>query len=110
MPDGGWWLLAAVAGVALWLDAARARERAVALGRQLCAARGLQLLDETVALDGVRVARDARGRARIRRRYRFEFTRDGVARDAGTIVMLGAAMETADFPMQDHHSYEHGEN
>ena len=110
MPDGGWWLLGAGLFVALWHDAARARERAVTLGRDLCAARGLQLLDETVALASVGAGRDPSGRLRLRRRFRFEFTRDGAARDTGTIVRLGAWMESADLPLEDHRSYEHGEH
>ena len=56
----------------------------------LCEQRGLQLLDQTVALDRLTVGRDPGGRVRLRRHYRFEFTRDGAARDrAGEPAEVG---------------------
>lgn len=103
------WLLGAAAVVWFWLDTLRARERAIFLCRQLCHVRNLQLLDQTVALDRLTAARDAAGRVRLRRRYRFEFTRDGDARDRGTIVMLGAMMESMEMPTEGGRTYEHGE-
>jgi hypothetical protein len=102
--------LAAFAGIVwFWVDTLRARERAIELCRALCEQRGLQLLDQTVALDRLTAARDRAGRVRLRRRYRFEFTRDGAVRDRGTIVMLGVVMESLDIAEDGGHTYEHGE-
>lgn len=92
-----------------WVDTLRARERAVQLCRDLCRRRHLQLLDETVSLHRLGLGRDHNGRARLRRHYRFEFTRDGSVRDQGTVVMLGALMESIDLPEDGGRLYEHGE-
>jgi len=62
------------------VDTLRARERASELCRTACQGRGLQLLDQTVALEHLAVARDPHGRLRLQRRYRFEFTEDGATR------------------------------
>jgi len=86
-------LLLLLAALALWADSLRARERAVAAGREACARYGVQLLDETVAFARLRLARDEAGRVRLRRTYVFEFTETGDNRRHGAIVMLGARLE-----------------
>ena len=103
------WLAAAGAAVWFWLDSLRARERAIGLCGASCRARGVQLLDQTVAMFRLGVGRAPNGTLRLRRRYRFEFTRDGAARDAGTIVMLGSWMESLEMPEDGSRIYEHGE-
>ncbi len=87
-------LAAGCAGGWFWYDSLRARERAVALGRQACARDHLQFLDETVLCTRTRPARGADGRVRLRRMYRFEFSDDGVHRRAGHLVLLGTALES----------------
>ena len=91
------WELAALAAVlgaaALWADSLRARERAVAAGREACRRYGVQLLDDTVAFARVRLGRDEDGRLRLRRTYSFEFSETGDNRRQGAIVMLGAQLE-----------------
>jgi hypothetical protein len=95
------WELAALALVLvagyLWVDSLRAREHAVAAGREACARYGVQLLDETVAFSRLRLARDAAGRIRLRRTYVFEFSETGDNRRHGAIVMLGAKLEDLQF-------------
>ena len=76
-----------------WFDSMRARERAVALGRQACEREGLQILDETVLCTRTRPARDADGRVRLRRVYRFEFSDNGMNRRAWSLVLLGERLE-----------------
>lgn len=76
-----------------WFDSMRARERAVALGRAACEREGLQFLDETVLCTRTRPARDADGRVRLRRVYRFEFSDDGRNRRGGSLVLLGSRLE-----------------
>jgi hypothetical protein len=91
------WEIAALAlllaAILLWVDSLRARERAVAAGRDACTRYGVQLLDETVAFARLRLARDEEGRLRLRRTYVFEFTETGDNRRQGAIVMLGARLE-----------------
>ena len=71
-----------------------ARTRAIGLGRQACERDHLQFLDETVLCTRTRPARDADGRVRLRRMYRFEFSDDGMHRRAGRLVLLGDELET----------------
>ena len=85
------------AGIAFWMDALRARERALAAGRRACARYGVQLLDETVSFTRLRLARDEAGRLRLRRTYVFEFSETGDNRRHGAIVMLGAKLEDLQF-------------
>ena len=103
------WLALAALGVWFWIDSLRARERAVRLCSASCRARGVQLLDQTVAVFQLGIGRAANGTLRLRRRYRFEFTRDGAGRTAGPIVMLGALMESLEMPDEGGRVYEHGE-
>ena len=92
-----WELFALAAIVALgwwWYDSMRARERALAIAGAACARDGLQFLDETVECVRTRPARDENGRFVLRRSYRFEFSDDGNNRRAGTVVILGEAVES----------------
>ncbi len=88
----------ALAGIAaagwFWYDSMRARERAVHAGRAACDREGLQFLDETVLCTRTRPTRDADGRVTLRRVYAFEFSDDGRRRRGGSIVMVGARLES----------------
>ncbi len=77
-----------------WLDAMRAREAAQAAGKRACEREGLQFLDDTVAIEKLALARDARGRLLVRRIYRFEFSDTGDNRLEGTIVLLGGRVQS----------------
>lgn len=67
----------------------RARERTLDACRHACRRVHAQLLDETVAIDRMRLAR-YRGQLVIARRYRFEFSLDGDDRHSGWIHLLGS--------------------
>ncbi|HSA89103.1 MAG TPA: DUF3301 domain-containing protein [Burkholderiales bacterium] len=81
------------AGVFLWLDSLRARERAVRAGRAACERYALQFLDDTVSFSRIRLRRDGEGQLRIARTYTFEFSDTGNNRRHGAIVMLGGELE-----------------
>jgi hypothetical protein len=81
------------AGVLLWLDSLRARERAVKAGRAACERYALQFLDETVSFTRIRLRRDGEGQLKIARTYTFEFSDTGNNRRHGAIVMLGGELE-----------------
>jgi len=81
-------LFALLGGFALWLDGLRARDLALTVARQQTARLGLQLLDDTVALQRVRVVRTESGWLALARRFRFEFTETGDNRREG-MVLLG---------------------
>ena len=88
-------LLGIGALVLLWLDGARAREFANTLAHRYCEHRGLQMLDQSVALArmGLRWTTDG---LRIRRMFRFDFSLEGAGRRAGYVLMLGAQLESID--------------
>lgn len=72
----------------LWLDATRARELAVHTCIRGCQQRGVQLLDQTVALVRLSPA-IGRGRLTLRRIYRFEYSEEGVERQDGHLTLIG---------------------
>ena len=78
-----------VATVLLWLDTMQSRERARARAAAACQAEGWQLLDQTVALVGLSLARNRAGRLSLARRWRFEFSERGNDRRRGEILLLG---------------------
>jgi hypothetical protein len=80
-------LLAALAW--LWYDSVHVREIGVRAARAACAADELQLLDDTVAIASLSLARDDEGRLRLRRAYGFDFSDNGNNRRRGSLVMLG---------------------
>lgn len=75
-----------------WQSALECRERANRAAFELCAEAGLVLLDGTVAFRALRLTRDRAGRARLERRYAFEYTADGVTRAEGQVVLLGGEL------------------
>ncbi|HXZ51171.1 MAG TPA: DUF3301 domain-containing protein [Burkholderiales bacterium] len=86
------WFVAVAAALWLWADSMRARERALEAGRNACRRYGLQLLDETVAIAGLRLARNRDGRLVLERRYVFEFSETGNNRRNGVLVMIGGEL------------------
>jgi len=79
-----------VGGLAwLWYDSLKAREAAVRAAREICVAEGLMLLDDTVAIAGLKPARDEGGRLRLQRAYDFEYSDTGNNRLKGSVVMQG---------------------
>ena len=82
-------LLIAGAITWLWLDSLKAREAAIAAAREACAVEGLMLLDDTVAIAVVKLARDHDGHVKLQRAYQFEFSDTGDNRRQGSVVLLG---------------------
>ena len=83
----------AVALAAYRLSAMRVRELAIVAAERSAQMADVQLLDQTVSLARVSLSRDRAGRWRIWRQYRFEYSRDGFARETGDIIMLGQRLE-----------------
>ena len=82
-----------VAISASWLTTMRARDRARIAVARLCKQYQLQLLDQTVALAGMKVARSQRGGLTLRRLFRFDYSEDGITRKNGSIWMKGEQPE-----------------
>ena len=85
-------LLLFALAVWFWLDSARAREIATGICKTGCRQRGLQFLDQTVALRRVTLGRTPRG-VRLRRLFRFDFSEEGVGRRSGHISLIGISLE-----------------
>lgn len=81
-------MLALGAGAGLWSWSTSGRERVLALVAETCAELGLQRLDDSVVLRGLRLLRTSGG-WRVGRIYRFEFTLDGRARHVGDVGLAG---------------------
>jgi hypothetical protein len=73
----------------LWLDSLRARDAAKAAARCACEAEGLLLLDDTVAITSLRLARKGNGHVTLQRAYEFEYSDTGDNRRSGSVVLLG---------------------
>lgn len=84
-------ILILLAIVLIWLDGARARELATAVVDELCRRRGYQLLDETVALARLGLARTGGG-LRLRRLFQFDYSVEGVGRRQGHILLHGSTV------------------
>jgi hypothetical protein len=83
-----------------WLDSLRARELATGVCRAACKQRGLQFLDQTVALRHLGVRRTFEG-LRFRRAYRFDFSEEGAGRRQGHLVLLGLDLEEISFGLPE---------
>ncbi len=84
-----------------WQDSLRARERAREASIQLCRSKGVQLLDDTVALQNIWMQRGDSGWPEIGRTYVFEFTENGQSRIRGGIVILGKRTVVLNSPGDD---------
>lgn len=88
-------------GAWLWVDSMRARESAIDAGRRACDAENVQLLDWTVALKRIRIARDFDGRLRLQRTYEFEYSDTGNNRLKGALTMHGSRLVTVHLQTND---------
>jgi len=76
-----------------WFDGQRVKEIAFKAVRAHCLSLEVQMLDEYVALDSVRLKRDQTGKMRVSRTFLFEFSSTGNERYNGVCVMLGRCVE-----------------
>jgi hypothetical protein len=81
-------LILVLLAVYVWQNALKAREQARALGHDLCAGAGVQLLDQSVTLSGLALTRNLDGNLRLRRSYAFEVSLDGHDRHRGSLQTL----------------------
>lgn len=81
-----------------WQDTISKREIAIMLGRELAKRYQLQLLDETVACQKIRLGRDNRGQAQIQRLYVFEVSANGAERLECHLQLLGKQLQTWHIP------------
>ena len=82
-----------------WMDSLRARDAALDAARRACDAENVQLLDWTVAVRKLRLARDEEGRVKLRRTYEFEFSDNGNNRIDGSLTLLGRQLLAIHLPL-----------
>jgi hypothetical protein len=85
-------LLLVLAGFYVWQNALRARELARVFSRDLCSQAHVQLLDQTVALQRLKLVRVAARGLLLRRDYSFEFSIDGRDRQRGSLSILDGSV------------------
>ncbi|PID34432.1 MAG: hypothetical protein CR976_00295 [Thiotrichales bacterium] len=73
--------------------ALRSREKAVQAAAQACKEIKAQLLDQTVSLKSIKLARSQYGRLTFKRIYEFDFSVAGYERRRGRAFMLGQTLE-----------------
>ena len=76
-----------------FLSAIRVRELALQAASRAGERDDYQLLDQSVHIRRLSLSRDRRGRWRIWRQYRFDYTYDGVQRRQGHVIMLGRELQ-----------------
>lgn len=79
--------LALIVGAGTWFRTMEAREQANTAVAATCRRAGLQLLDGTVALGGLRITRDSQGGLVLERTYNFDYSADGYARKQGFVIL-----------------------
>ena len=93
-------LMIAGAAVVAWWNASRAAaERAEVLGRDACAAAGVQWLDQSVHLVAMRLRRGGDGWLALERHFGFEYSTNGDDRRSGRIVLHGRRLRSVVGPM-----------
>ncbi len=75
-------------GYQVWAWQQKARVQATVAVKRRCQQEGLQLLDDTLVLESMRLRRSEHG-LRLWRCYRFEFASTGDQRYGGQIELLG---------------------
>lgn len=86
-------ILALVAFVLHVFSAIRVRELALEAVVRASQRGDFQLLDQNVHLRRISLSRDQRGRWRIWRQYRFDYSLDGVGRHQGHVIMLSDQLQ-----------------
>jgi len=90
-------LLLTAAAFLFWNDTLRARDRMLETCARVCREIKVQFLDETVALESLKLARGARGWPEIIRVYSFEFSGTGNDRWQGRATLAGRRVQSVQF-------------
>lgn len=77
-----------------WFNGQHAKEIALQAVRANCLDLDVQMLDEYVALNSIRLGRDQAGKICVRRVFSFEFSSTGNERYNGVCIMLGRRVES----------------
>ncbi len=90
------WLIVAGLFFYYWWSSWKYKGRAMGFAMDHCRRLDLQLLDQSMVIRGLWLARKSDGSLVIRRIYQFEFTSTGEQRYQGRIVLIGMALKSID--------------
>lgn len=79
-----------------WWNAQGSKHRALKAAKHHCQEMGVQMLDDSVVITRLRLARDSRGGFHWQRHYQFEFSSTYDDRYKGTIEFLGHRVSKID--------------
>jgi hypothetical protein len=79
---------------AYWINAQKVKEMAFIKAKDHCLAMDVQMLDEYVALNSIKLIRDRSGKIQLQRSFTFEFSSTGDERYNGTVLMLGQRVDS----------------
>ena len=83
------WLTGIAALAGFWWQSDAVKHYAMDLVSQHCREQGIQLLDQSMVIQGLWPVRNMAGSLQLRRRYVFEFTSTGEERYRGVITLVG---------------------
>lgn len=88
-------LIALLLGAYLyWCNGQKVKEIALKAVKAHCLSLDVQMLDEYVALNSIRLKREQAGEMRLQRTFLFEFSSTGNERYNGVCIMLGRRVES----------------
>ena len=83
------WLIALLVMLTgCWYEILKTRELVMKRCRQVCAEAQIKLLDQTVAVTGIRIRFSGDFRPMLYRTYQFEYSENGVDRSRGYVDLL----------------------
>ncbi len=83
------YIIPSVALIWYWLDGMPCKEMARRAGKVACNEAGVLFLDDSVAINKVRLKRNEAGQISLYRLYHFEFTNNGEQRSHGEVHIMG---------------------
>lgn len=94
-------LLIVIGLIYFWFDSIKSKENAIAYAAYACRDIKVQLLDQTVSLTQLKLARTKQGRLALQRTYRFDFSIHGNERREGRVMLKGHKVEQIQLDYDD---------
>ncbi|MFT5665751.1 MAG: hypothetical protein ACI9JR_003160 [Gammaproteobacteria bacterium] len=79
-----------------WWHSGEFKSLALSFATKYCEQFSLQLLDQSMVINGFWVERNPQGSLAIRRSYQFEFCSTGEQRYQGSLVLMGMTLKSID--------------
>ncbi|MBU2862872.1 DUF3301 domain-containing protein [Reinekea marina] len=95
------WLSILITVVAVWWQGQGVKSFALRQVKKYCDENNIQLLDESLIIKRLWLARGATGSVQLKRTFQFEFTSTGEHRYLGFIVLIG--WKVVQLESQPHH-------